>query len=139
MVGDNKALTPRCRWNGTSSVPAECQNNVNCVGIRCGSHGVYLDKATSTVVHLNEYNCECDSDFELTLTAKDATYQLPSTMLITCSQTPSSSRKLSSVSVMCSACRVSSVTAESRRGTCRTTTGARPREHLAQVSSPCFL
>ena len=40
MVGDNKVLTARCRWNGTASVPAECQNSVNCVGNRCGSHGV---------------------------------------------------------------------------------------------------
>ena len=52
-------------------------------------------------------------------------------MLGTCSQTPLSSRKLKPTSVRCSACRVSSVTAESRRGVCRTTSGARPREHCA--------
>ena len=40
MVGDNKVLTARCRWYGTASVSAECQNSVNCVGNRCGSHGV---------------------------------------------------------------------------------------------------
>ena len=49
MVGD-KVLTARCRWNGTSSVSAECQNSDNCVANHCGSHGVCLDKATSTVV-----------------------------------------------------------------------------------------
>ena len=83
MVGDNKALTARCRWNGTLSVPVECQNGDNCVGNRCGSHGVCLDKATLTVVHLNDYTCECDGGFELKSTARVATYQLPSTMLIT--------------------------------------------------------
>ena len=61
MVGDNKALTARCRWNGTSSVPAECQNSDNCVGNRCGSHGVCRVEATSTVIHLSKYTCECDS------------------------------------------------------------------------------
>ena len=131
MVGDTKALTARCRWNGTSSVPAECQNSDDCVGNRCGSHSVCLDTATSTVVHLNDHTCECDSGFELKLTARVAVCQLPSTMLVTCSRTPLSLRKLSSMSVMCSACRVSSVTAVSRRGTCRTTSGARPREHFA--------
>ena len=121
MVGDNKALTARCRWNGTSSVPAECQNSDNCVGNRCGSHGVCLDKATSTVVHLNDHTCECDSGFELKSTASVVAYQLPSTMLGTCSiRTSLSLRKLSSMSVMCSACRVSPVTAESRREICRT-------------------
>ena len=130
MVGDNKVLTARCRWNGTSSVPAECQNSDNCVGNRCGSHGVCLDKATSTV-DLNEYTCECDSGFELKSTARVVAYQLPSTMLGTCSRTSLSLRKLSSTSVMCSACRVSSVTAESRREICRTTSGARPPEHFA--------
>ena len=131
MVGDNKALTTRCRWNGTSSVPAECQNSDNCVGNRCGSHGVCLDKATSTIVHLNDYTVECDIGFELKSTARVAVYQLSLTMLITCSRTTLSLRKLSSTSVMCSACRVSPVTAESRRGICRTTSGARPREHFA--------
>ena len=129
MVGDNKVLTARCRWNGTFSVPAECQYSDNCVGNRCGSDGVCRDKATPTVVHLNDYTCERDSGFELKSTARVAAYQLPSTMLITCSQTQLSSRKLSSTSVMCSACRVSSVTAESRREICRTTSGARSREH----------
>ena len=52
-------------------------------------------------------------------------YQLPSTVLGTCSRMPLSP------SVMCSACRVRSVTAESRRGICRTTSGARPRGHCA--------
>ena len=131
MVGDNKALTARCSWNGTSSLPAECQNSDYCVGNRCGSHGVCLDKTTSTVVYLNDHTCECDSGFELKLTARVMVYQLPSTMLGTCSRTSSSFRKLSSTSVMSSACRVSSVTAESRRGICRTTSGARPREHFA--------
>ena len=124
MVGDNKVLTARCR-------SAECQYRVNCVGNRCGSHGVCLDKVTSTVVHLNEYTCECDSGFELKSTARVVAYQLPSTMLGTCSRMPLSSRKLSSTSVMCSACRVSSVTAESKREICRTTSGARSREHCA--------
>ena len=54
MVGDNKVLTARCRWYGTASVSAECQNSVNCVGNRCGSHDVCRVNATSTVVHLNE-------------------------------------------------------------------------------------
>ena len=115
MVGDNKALTARCRWNGTSSVPAECQNSDNCVGNGCGSHGVCRVKATSTVVHLNEYNSECDSGFDLKFTARVAANQLLSTMLITCPQMPLSLRKLSPTSVVCSACRVSSVTAESRK------------------------
>ena len=131
MVGDNKVLTGRCRWNGTSSVPAECHNSNNCGGNRCGSHGVCRVKATPTVVHLNGYTCECDSGFELKSTARVAAYQLPSIMLITCRRTSLSSRKLSSTSVMCSACRVSSVTAEIRRGTCRTTPGARSREQCA--------
>ena len=136
MAGDNKVLTARCRWYGTASVSAECQNSVNCVGNRCGSHDVCRVKATSTVVHLNEYTCERDSGFELKSTARVAAYrvaayQLPSTMLGTCSRMPLSPRKLSPVSVMCSAWRVSSVTAESRRGICRTTSGARPREHCA--------
>ena len=48
-----------------------------------------------------------------------------------CSRTSLSSRKLSPISVMCSACRVSPVTAESRREICRTTSGARPRENFA--------
>ena len=122
MVGDNKVLTARCRWYGTASVSAECQYSVNCVGNRCGSHGVCLDKATPTVFHLNDHTCECDSGFELKLTARVAVYQLTSTMLGACSRMPLSSRKLSSSSVMCSACRVSSVTAESR---------SRPREHCA--------
>ena len=56
MVGDNKVLTARCR-------SAECQYRVNCVGNRCGSHGVCRVKATSTVVHLNDHTCECDSGF----------------------------------------------------------------------------
>ena len=81
MVGDNKALTARCRWYGTASVPPECQNSDNCVGNRCGSHGVCLDKATSTVVDLNEYTCECDSGFDLKSTARVAVYQLPLTIL----------------------------------------------------------
>ena len=88
-------------------------------------------KATSTVVHLNDHTCECDSGFELKSTARVVAYQLPSTMLGTCSPMPLSPRKLSSTSVMCSACRVSSVTTESKRGICRTTSGARPREHCA--------
>ena len=131
MVGDNKVLTMRCKWNGPSSVPAECQNSDDCVGNRCGSHGVCRVKATSKVIHLNEYICECDSGFELKSTARVVAYQLPSTMLGTCSRTSLSSRKLSSTSVMSSACRVSLVTAESRRGICRTTSGDRPREHFA--------
>ena len=131
MVGDNKVLTARCRWYGTASVSADCPYSVNCVGNRCGSHGVCLDKATPTVVHLNGHTCECDRGFELKSTARVSAYQLPSVMLITCSRMPLSSRKLSSVSVMCSASRVSSVTAESRRGTCRTISGARPREHCS--------
>ena len=122
MVGDNKALTARCRWNGTSSVPAECQNSDNCVGNRCGSHGVCLDKATSTVVHLNDLTCE---RFRFEVNSKSCSVSVA----IDNSRMPLSSRKLSSTSVMCSACRVSSVTAESRRGTCRTTSGARPPEH----------
>ena len=68
MVGDNKVLTARCRWYGTVSVSAECQYSVN--GNRCGSHDVCRVKATSTVVHLNEYTCECDSGFELKSTAR---------------------------------------------------------------------
>ena len=131
MVGDNKVLSARCRWNGTASVSAECQYSVNCVGSRCGSHGVCLDKATPTVVHVNDHTCECDSGFELKSTARVVAYQLPSTMLGTCSRMPLRSRKLSSTSVMCSACRVSSVTVESRRGICRKTSGARSREHCA--------
>ena len=141
MVGDKKALTARCRWNGTSSVPAECQNSDNCIGNRCGSHGVCRVKATSTVVHVNEYTCECDSGFELKSTARVAAYQLPLTMLITCSRMPPSMRKLSSLSVMCSACRVGSVTAESRRGICRTTSGAGPtafRNKSNQISENTF-
>ena len=110
MVGDNKVLTARCRWYGTASVSAECQYSVNCVGNRCGSHGVCRVKATPTVVHLNEYTCELKS------TARVVAHQLPSTMLGTCSRMPVSPRKLSPMSVMCSACRVSSVTAESRWG-----------------------
>ena len=82
-------------------------------------------------INLNEYTCECDSGFELKSTARVALYQLPSTMLGTCSRIPLSPRKLSPMSVMCSACRVSSVTVESRREICRTTSGARPREHFA--------
>ena len=131
MVGDNKGLTATCRWYGTASVSAECQNSVNRVGNRCGSHDVRRVKARSTVVHLNEYTCECDTGFELKSTAKVVAYQLPSTMLGTCSPMPLSPRKLLPMSVMCSVCRVSSVTAESRRGICRTTSGARPREHCA--------
>ena len=68
MVGDNKVLTARCRF----SVPAECQNTDHCVGNRCGSHCVCRDKATPTVVHLNDYTCECDSGFELKSTARVA-------------------------------------------------------------------
>ena len=131
MVGDNKVFTARCRWNGTSSVLAECQNRDNCVRNRCGSHGVCRVKATPTVVHLIDYTCECDSCFELKSTARVAAYPLPSTMLITCPRTPLSWRKLSPTSVMCSACRVSSVTAQSRRKFFRTTSGARSREHCA--------
>ena len=70
MLGDNKVLIARCRWYRTASVSAECQNSVNCVGSRCGSHGVCLDKATPTVVHLNDHTCECDSVFELKSTAR---------------------------------------------------------------------
>ena len=88
MVGVNRALTARCRWNVTSSDPAECQKSDNCVGNRCGSHGVCRDKATPTVVHLDYHTCECDSGFELKSTARVAAYQLPSTMLITCPRTP---------------------------------------------------
>ena len=58
MVGDNKVLTARCRWYGSASVSAECQNSANYVGNHCGSHGVCRDKATPTVVHLNDYTCE---------------------------------------------------------------------------------
>ena len=87
MVGDNKVLIASCRWNGTSSDPAECQNSDNCVGNRCGSHGVCRVKATSTVVYLNDYTFECDSGFELKSTARVVAYQLPSTMLGTCSRT----------------------------------------------------
>ena len=97
-VGDNKALTARCRWS------AECQNSDNCVRNRCGSHGVCRVKATSTVVHLNDHTCECDSGFELKLTARVVAYQVPSTMLGTCSRTPLSLRKLLPTNDMCSAC-----------------------------------
>ena len=112
MVGVNRALTARCRWNVTSSDPAECQNSDNCVGNRCGSHGVCRDKATPTVVHLDYYTCECDSGFELKSTA---------VAIDNVDHVPSKATKLSTTSVMCSACRVSSVTAESRREICRTT------------------
>ena len=71
MIGDNKVLTARCRWCGTASVSAKCQNSVNCVKNRCRSHDVCRVKATSTVVHLNEHTCECDSGFELKSTAID--------------------------------------------------------------------
>ena len=54
-------------------------------------------------------------------TARVVAYQFPLTKLGTCSLLPLSQRKLSPMSVMCSACRVSSVT----------TSGARPREHHA--------
>ena len=94
-------------------------------------HGVSRVKATPTVVHLNDHTCERVSGFELKSTARVVVYQLPSTMLITCSRTPLSLRKLLPTSVMCSACRVSPVTAESRRGICSTTSGARSREHFA--------
>ena len=47
MVGDSKVLTARCRWNGTFSVPAECQNSDSCVGNRCGSHGVCREGDTN--------------------------------------------------------------------------------------------
>ena len=106
MVGDNKVLTARCRWYGTASVSAECRYSVNCVGNRCRSHGVCRVKVTSTVVHLNDHTCECDSGFELKSTARVVAYQLPSTMLGTCSRMPLRSRKLSSTSVMCSTCTV---------------------------------
>ena len=105
---------------------AECQNSDNCVGNRCGSHCVCMVKATSTVFLLLVLICECDEGFELMSTARVAVYQLPLTMLITCSRMPLSLRKLSSVSV------ISSVTADSRREICRTTSGARPREHFAK-------
>ena len=82
MVGDNKVLTARCRWNGTSSVSAECQNSVNCVGNHSGSHGVCRDRATPTVVRLNDYTCERDSGLELKSTARVAAYQLLSAKLI---------------------------------------------------------
>ena len=131
MVGDNKVLTARMQVVGNSisfsSVSVQCQ--LRWESLR--SHGVCRVKATSTVVHLNEYTCECDSGFELKSTARVVAYQLPSTMLGTCPRMPSSPRKLSSTSVMCSACRVSFETAESRRGICRTTSRARPREHCA--------
>ena len=136
MVGDNKVLTARCRWYGIPSVAAEFQNSVNCVGNRCRSHDVCRVKATSTVVHFDDHTCECDNGFELKSTARVVAYQLPSTMLSTCSRMPLSPRKLSSTSVMCSACRVRAVTAESRRGICRATSGARPREHCAMRASP---
>ena len=80
---------------------AECQNSDNCVGNRCESHGVCRVKATSTVIHLNEYTCQCDSCFELKSTARVAVYQLPSTMLGMCSRTSLSLRKLPSTSVQC--------------------------------------
>ena len=131
MVSHNKVLSARCWWYGTSLVSAESQYSVNCVGNRCGSHGICLDKATPTVVHLNDNTCECDSCFELKSTARVVACQLPSTMLIPCSRTSLSSRKLSSTSVMCSACRVSSVTAVCRRKICKTTSSAIPREHFA--------
>ena len=125
------ARTRSCQRDASGTEQHQFQPSVNCVGNRCGSHGVCLDKATPTVVHLNDHTCECDSGFELKSTARVVAYQLPSTMLGTCSRMPLSPRKLSSTSVMCSTCRVSSVTAESRRGICRTTSGARPREHCA--------
>ena len=52
MVGDNRALTARCRWIRTVSVPAECQISDGCVGSLCGCHAVCRSKATSTVVVL---------------------------------------------------------------------------------------
>ena len=113
----------RCRWSRTVSVSAQCQVSDDCVGNLCRFCNTCRDKVTPTSVHWNDHtHCECDSGFELKLTARVAVYQLTSTMLGTCSRMPLSSRKLPSSSVMCSACRVSSVTAESR---------SRPREHCA--------
>ena len=40
VVGDSKVLTARCRWNGTLSVSAECQNSDGCAGNRCGSRDI---------------------------------------------------------------------------------------------------
>ena len=94
MVGDNKVLSGRCRWHGTASVSAECQCSVNCVGNSCRSHDVCRVKATPTVVHLNDHTCDCDSGFELKSTARVVAYQLPSTMLGTCSQMPSKSEEI---------------------------------------------
>ena len=71
MIGDNKVLTARCRWDGTLSVSTECQNSDGCVGNRCGSHGVCRNKAIPMVVHLNDYTCECDSGFVLESPARD--------------------------------------------------------------------
>ena len=48
MVGNNKILTARCRWNRSVSVPAEGQNSYDCVGNLCGSRVVYRNKATPT-------------------------------------------------------------------------------------------
>ena len=100
------------------------------LGIVAGPHGVCLVKATSTVVHLNEYTCECDSGFELKSTARVVAYQLPSTMSGTCPRTP----------FMCSACRVSPVTAESRnlQNDIRGQTASALRSESNQVTENIF-
>ena len=70
------------------------------LGIIAGLTASVWSRRHQTVVHLNEYTCECDSGFELKLTARVAVYQLPLTMLTMCSRTSLSLRKLSSTGVV---------------------------------------
>ena len=73
IVG-NKAVAARCRWNGTFSVPAECQNSDEGVGNLYGSHDVCQDKATPTGVHVDDYTCNRDPGFDSKSLKKDGRF-----------------------------------------------------------------
>ena len=126
MVVDNKVLTARCRWWNIlsfSRVSGQCRLRWELLRVSRRQSGQGdTDGRSFEWSHLWVRQWFWVGQQQ----------ELPSTMLGTWSRMPLSPRKLSSTSVMCSACRVSSVTAESRRVICRTTPGARPREHCAQ-------
>lgn len=56
-----------CQANGTFASAPECVNINDCLIRSCGSHGGCVDSPNPTGIPIDDYTCQCDSGYEVTL------------------------------------------------------------------------
>jgi len=56
-----------CQADGTFETPSACVNINDCAYVACGLNGQCEDLQSPTGVHLDDYTCNCDSGYEITL------------------------------------------------------------------------